>query len=292
MAATHAWEAKSCDPAASRTQCDHLSAFGHRPVTVQIVGGGTVPLRSQPTSHRREDPPVDPPHARSPHRPAHPPWCRRPARRLLLVPVSIAVTLCSLGAGGPSSRRAAADPSPSARDVRESREVVRQRAEEVGRIKARLVAADTELDRLGALAAAAVERYHGEQVKLARAQNAYRLAVQRLAAARASYEVTRAEVAALAAQAYRARTGGNAFVIAIAGDGGPQGFLDRSGLLQLIGRRQADATHRLKAAETVENVFRRQADAELRAQSEATERARQAESDIRSAVARQQDAVR
>lgn len=181
---------------------------------------------------------------------------------------------------------------PSARDVAESKETVRQRAVAVGRIKARLVTADSELDRLGGVAAAALERYHGEMTRLARAKQDHALAVQRLAAADHGYEAARAELAGLAAQAFQARTSGNPFISAVAGDGGPQGFMDRAGLLELIGRRQNDATHRLEAARTVAGVFRRRAEHNVLIQHEATEFAAQAERDIRSAVDRQQAAVR
>lgn len=211
--------------------------------------------------------------------------------RAAALSVSAVLVLTTVGAVARPPEPAAADPSPSARDVARSKQAVQQRAAAVGQTKARLVAADAELDRLGTVAEAAAERYNGETVKLAQARQDYQLAVQRLAEAQRRYEQTRAELAGFAVEAYRTGSSQNYWASVVGGNGGPQGFMDRAGMMRLFAERQSDVVQRVEAAKVVADVFRRQADADLRAQEEATERAQQAERDTQAAVARQQAAV-
>jgi hypothetical protein len=120
-----------------------------------------------------------------------------------------------------------ADPAPSARDVERGKERVREQAAEVGRTKARLAQAGGELERLAADSALAVERYHGELVRLDRARTAHQEMQVRLAAAGQRVAAARAELARFAADAYRTGTpGGNLWPTVVAGQGGPQGFMD------------------------------------------------------------------
>ncbi|WP_155884651.1 NlpC/P60 family protein [Actinomadura flavalba] len=184
-----------------------------------------------------------------------------------------------------------ADPAPSARDVERGREQVRDRAAEVGRIAARLAQADGELEALSARAAAAVERYNGEQVKLGKAREAHAEAQRRVADAATALDRARAETGAFASDAYRHVTGATPWSAVVSGQGGPQGFLDRATMIELIARRRADHTGRVEAARTVADVMRRQAVKAVDAQNAATERAEDAKREAESLVAEQREAV-
>src|SRR4051794_1218359 len=138
-----------------------------------------------------------------------------------------------------ASARPSADPNPSAKDIEKSEQQVRERAAEVGRTKAMLVLADGELDRLAIAAEAAVERYNGEQLKLQRSQRAYWDTQARLAEANRRVEESRAELASFAAQVYRDNTGYDEMSSAVAGNGGPQGFMDRAGMVKMLAERRA-----------------------------------------------------
>ncbi|RAY15372.1 NlpC/P60 family protein [Actinomadura craniellae] len=197
-----------------------------------------------------------------------------------------ALALTVLGVPAP---RAAADPVPSARDVAEGKRKVRARAEEVGRAKGRLARADGELDQLSVQAAAAVERYHGEMVHLARAGRAYEDARRRLAEAEQRYERERADMAAFAASAYRTGTGTSSWGVAV--PGGPQHFLDRAGMVEIMARRQAGMIDRVEAARTVADLFRRRAWNALVEQRSAAARADRARRAAETAVARQRAAT-
>ncbi|NKZ02745.1 NlpC/P60 family protein [Actinomadura latina] len=190
-----------------------------------------------------------------------------------------------------ASARPSADPGPSARDVERSERQVRERAAEVGRTKARLAQADGELDRLAIAAEAAIERYNGEQVELQRSQQAYRDNQSRLAEANRRVEETRAELASFAAQVYRDNTGYDQISSALVGDGGPQGFMDRAGMVQMLAKRRTAMVRRVEASKSVADVFRRQAKDALDEQEAATRRADEAKRLAQEAVARQQASV-
>ena len=193
----------------------------------------------------------------------------------------------ALAAGAPSR----AEPAPSAEDVARERERVRERAAEVGRTKARLAQANGELDRLAASAALAVERYNGELVKLERARSAHAEARRRVDEASRRMAAAQAELAGFAADAYRVNTGFSSWSAVVAGDGGPQGFMDRAGLVEMLAQRRAGALQRVEAARGVADIFQRQAQAAYDEQRRAAERADAARRAAEAAVARQQEAV-
>ncbi|WP_285697444.1 NlpC/P60 family protein [Actinomadura sp. NBRC 104412] len=184
-----------------------------------------------------------------------------------------------------------ADPAPSARDVERGKERVRRQAAEVGRTKARLAQARGELERLSAGSALAVERYHGEVVRLVRARAAYQAVQARLAEAGRRVEAAKAELAVFAAAAYRTG-GGNAWPAVVAGHGGPQGFMDRAAMAEMLARQRAGALQKVQAAVYVAEVFHRQARAAYDEQRTATQRAEAAKRSAEAAVARQNEAVR
>lgn len=191
----------------------------------------------------------------------------------------------------PTASARPVDPGPSARDVEQSERQVRQKAAEVGRTKAMLAQADGELHRLAVAAEAAIERYNGERLNLQRSQQAYRDTQVRLAEADRRLEETRAELASFAAQVYRDNTGFDQMSSALVGNGGPQGFMDRAGMVEMLARRRAAMVKRVEASRTVADVFRRQAHAALQAQGVATKRADEARRAAQDAVARQQASV-
>ncbi|TDC52339.1 NlpC/P60 family protein [Actinomadura sp. KC345] len=190
-----------------------------------------------------------------------------------------------------SARSAAADPTPGPEDVEHSEQEVRDRAAEVGRTKAKLAQADGELDRLAVAAAAAVERYHGERLELQRSQRAYQDAQARLAEADRRTEQTRAGLASFAAQLYRTSTGYDQVSSALVGQGGPQGFMDRAALLEMLAERRAAVVRRVEASKSVADVFRRQAQKALDEQGAATKRAEEARRLAQEAVVSQQESV-
>lgn len=211
---------------------------------------------------------------------------------LRLAALSSSVAICvSMPAPAVSAHPAASDPAPGAGEVEHSEQQVRERAAEVGRTKAKLAQADGELDRLAVAAAAAVERYNGERLKLQRSQHAYRDALARLAEANRRMEETRAGLASFAAQLYRNNTGYDQISSALVGDGGPQGFMDRAAMVEVLVKRRTAMVRRVEASKTVADVFRRQAQKALDEQGAATKRAEEARRFAQEAVARQQASV-
>ncbi|GAA4299538.1 NlpC/P60 family protein [Actinomadura luteofluorescens] len=211
------------------------------------------------------------------------------ALRLVALTSGVAIGMSVLVPG--ASARPSDPPGPSAKDVERSERDVRERAAEVGRTKAMLAQADGELDRLAIAAEAAVERYNGELVQLRRAQEAYRDIQGRLAEANRRVEAARAELASFAAQVYRDNTGYDPMSSAVAGEGGPQGFMDRAGMVKMLAERRAAMFRRVEASKTVADVFRRQAKTALDEQDAATRRADEAKGLAQGAVATQQAAV-
>lgn len=211
----------------------------------------------------------------------------RRAIRLATVPMSAALALTTF-----AGNAAAKPPAPTARDVTKSRQVVRDRAAAVGRIKAHLAGATGELDRLTATAEAAMERYNGEQVQLAEAGRAYENAEQRTVQAEQQYQQVRTQAAVFAAAAYRAGTGYNEAAAAVSGRGGPQDMLDRVAMVEILAHRQAGVVDRVHAAQVIADMFRRQAQAAFEARQQATARAAAAKRDAEAALAWQQKEVK
>ncbi|GAA4223358.1 NlpC/P60 family protein [Actinomadura meridiana] len=182
----------------------------------------------------------------------------------------------------------AAEPGPSARDVERSEDHVREQAAEVGRTQAKLAQADGELHRLAVAAETAIERYHGEQLALRRSQEAYKDTQVRLVEADQRLEQTRVELASFAAQAYRSNTGSGRMPSALGGHGGPQGFMDRAVMVDVLAKRRAAALERMRASRNVADLFRRQAQTAFVQQSVSTTRADEAKQAAEDAVAKQQ----
>jgi cell wall-associated NlpC family hydrolase len=214
-----------------------------------------------------------------------PPHRTRQAIRRTVLSVSAVIALTA------ASGTAAAEPRPSDREVTKSRKDVRERAAAVGRVKARLAQSTSELDRLAATAALAMERYNGELVKLERARQAYQNSQRRLAEAEQRYQQIRDEAAVFAAAAYRAGTGVNQWAATFAGRTGPQNFMDRAALLEVLGHRQAGMVERVRAARVICDMFRRQTRSALRDRQVAADRAESAKSAAEKLVASQREEV-
>ncbi|MDL4813793.1 NlpC/P60 family protein [Actinomadura opuntiae] len=188
-------------------------------------------------------------------------------------------------------QRATGKPIPSAHDVEKSRQLAKDRAADVGRTKAELAQADGELDRLNAAAEAAVERYNGERVKLERSQQAYQGTRQRLAEATRKVGEAQDQLAAFAARVYQNATGYDQVSSAISGRGGPQGFMDRAGMVEVLAGQRTAMVRRVEASKTVADVFRRQAQTSLQEQAAATRDADQSKRLAQTAVAEQQASI-
>jgi len=204
--------------------------------------------------------------------------------------VAAAVGLLGVSSGGLAAG-ALADPVPDSREVERGRQQVRDRAAEVGRLKARLAEADGKLEELSIRAEMAVEHYHGELVRLERARRDWEAAQRQVAEAERRLEAVRAEVAGVAAAAYRAESGPNPWVGVVAGRGGPQGAMDRAGLMEMMSRHRAGTIREFEAARQVAEVFRARATAALREQEEATARAEAAKRAAEEAVERQRASI-
>ncbi|MFI9552397.1 C40 family peptidase [Nonomuraea endophytica] len=178
-----------------------------------------------------------------------------------------------------------AEPRPSADDVAEARDAVRDKNKALGAAAAKLAAAQGRLDELDAAAERLVEAYNGEQVKLAAAKVAAEAARARLLDAETMAETARADVAAIAAQAYGGFDLGRPILTMIA-DGG-DGFLHRASVLEQMGGERTLVLDRMRAAERVAEILREQADDAHIARQDAMERAEEAKTAATAAVAEQ-----
>ncbi|WP_084693254.1 NlpC/P60 family protein [Actinomadura atramentaria] len=188
-----------------------------------------------------------------------------------------------VGPGAVAARRVAALDAFAARRGR--------RPGDVGGIAVRLAQAVGELDRLDACAEAAVERYNAARVALGRARADADDTARRAGTAQRTLETARADLAALAAAAYREATGFGPYA-ALTGSGGPQGYLDRAELAEVVARHRAAAVDRVRATAIVADVFRRRSAAALAERAAAANRAAAAEQAARGEEAAQRATVR
>ncbi|WP_235017770.1 NlpC/P60 family protein [Thermomonospora echinospora] len=201
----------------------------------------------------------------------------------MLVVAALGVSSGAFGLAG----RATGEPVPSAGEVARGKQQVRDRAVEVGRLKAQLATADGELEELAIRAETAVERYNGELVMLDRARQEQQAAEDRLAEAERRYETIRTELAGFAATAYRTEGGTGSWAGMITGRGGPQNAMDRAGLVEMMERHRTGALQKTRAARDVADVFRGRATAAFRGQQDALQRAEAAKRAAEEAVDRQ-----
>ncbi|MFI6298386.1 NlpC/P60 family protein [Nonomuraea sp. NPDC050790] len=182
-------------------------------------------------------------------------------------------------------RPAHAEPHPSADDVAEARDAVRDKNKALGAAVAKLAAAQGRLDELDAAAERLVEAYNGEVVKLTAAKAAVAATRTRLLDAEKMAEAARADVAAIAAQAYGGFDLGRPMLTMIADSG--DGFLHRASVLEQMGGERTLVLDRLRAAESVAEILREQADDAHTEQQDAMERAAEAKVAAQEALAEQ-----
>ncbi|MEU5864654.1 MULTISPECIES: NlpC/P60 family protein [unclassified Nonomuraea] len=181
----------------------------------------------------------------------------------------------------------AADPMPSAKDVKKARETARHRSKELGVASAGLAAAQSRLDELASGVERQVEAYNGELVRLRQAEQAYGQARERQAAADVEAERARQAVALLAAESYSGMTPMDPVIGMLIDEGGVDGFLHRASLLSQLGDERARILRRMSDAQEVAAILGEQAQNAYDAQQAASERARQAKLAAEAAVARQ-----
>ena len=245
---------------------------------------------SLPPAHRADQ--ARPMRRRADPSPGTAPALARPALAALLG-VVIALSGLPVPVSGPAAVADTGDPGdPGARRPARSERDVRERAAALGRVKGRLTRADAGLQRVAIRAEIAVERYNGEIVRLSQARRAHRSARARLVVAAGRYEAARAELATFAANAYRATVAYGGWTSLVGAVGGPQGFMDRADLVQVMARRQTDLVDRVRATEIICDMYRRRAAAALQAQLAATGRAAAAKRRVQAVVARERVAVR
>lgn len=205
---------------------------------------------------------------------------------LLAVGMACAVTsltLLTLLAPPPATARP--DP-PSEEKIEQSQERVEERATAVERIEQKLAEARQRLEPLTTKVDRLVKRYYREQAALARARQKYQTAKERLAAAERRVEQARESVAALAAQRYRSG-GGLRRLGAMLDADGPQDLADRMAGLRVVARERKATLDRMRSAQVVADVVRKQAKEALADQQAAIAQVEQAKKSAQEAVRQQ-----
>ncbi|MFI6604272.1 NlpC/P60 family protein [Nonomuraea sp. NPDC050536] len=193
----------------------------------------------------------------------------------LLVAACLVVAVCP---------PAAADPAPSSRDVAKARATVRDRTKELSQASAKLAVAQARLEDLAATAEQQVEAYNGELVKLAAAGKTYEQAKARLVNADAALDQARQAVAAIAAQSYGGIDMTRPIMTLVSDEGSSDGFLHRASVLEELGEERARVLERMRDAQVVSSIMRRQTQDAYNAQQAASERARKAKLAAQQAV--------
>lgn len=180
-----------------------------------------------------------------------------------------------------------ADPGPSAGEVAEAREAVRDRSKQLGATTARLAEAQARLDDLHAKAEQLVEAYNGELVRLSQAKKTYEEAKARLEAAEVEVEAVRGVVAVIAAETYGGINYTSPAVGMIGDRAGPEGFLHRVHVLEQLGGERSTMLGRMRDTKAVSEVLRTQAENAFAEQQVASERAEKAKAVAERAMAEQ-----
>lgn len=202
--------------------------------------------------------------------------------------LSLVLTLVlTLLTAGPATAR---PDSPSEDEIERSRETVRERADAVASVEARLSDARARMDTLSARVQRLVEKYYQQQVDLERARQRYADAKERLRGAQQGAERARDRVADLAAQRYRSG-GGLRHLGTVLGSDGPQELIDRMNSLQILSRERAARLDKMHATEIVAGVLRKQAEKAFAEQQAATRRVEEAKRAAQEAVAQQRAEV-
>jgi len=169
---------------------------------------------------------------------------------------------------------------------------VSQRQAQLGSAQKRLSAVSAQLTALRTQAEVLTERYDQTLVNEQRALTAYRAAQARLADAEQAKGGSQRAVAGMAAEEYESG-GGITSITAMLGAGyGPQAYLNRAGLSQILAQHETGALAENQANNVVAGVFRTQAHDLLVAQQDDLRAANDLKVAIEAAVSRQTAFVR
>jgi cell wall-associated NlpC family hydrolase len=204
-----------------------------------------------------------------------------------LIALCAALSLLAAGVAG-SAVAAPGDPTtPSQEEVRKAREDAERAAGGVAAAQRELVAASTQLQRLGTTLAVASERYNAAMFVLEQARDDAREARAQHEASVIAEAAAQDDLGAFAAAAYR--SGGDiARVSAMLGADGPQTLIDQASTMTVLGDRQAAIITRLEAARAASAVLRQRAESALDEQQAAAAEVARAKATAERAVARQQ----
>ncbi len=131
-------------------------------------------------------------------------------------------------------RYASPDPVPSQAQVQKAEKAVTAKKQSVQQIEAALAAANARLDEASTAAEMAFERYNGAKWELEEARKASRAAQTRSAQAAADVARQRGGIAQLVTESYQNGTELNT-ASALLSDEGPQGLMNRYGVVQSAG---------------------------------------------------------
>jgi cell wall-associated NlpC family hydrolase len=204
---------------------------------------------------------------------------------------SVLVLLVLLGFPNPGPASANPGP-PSTGEIGAAAGQVSQRQAQLGASRKRLSAANAELASLQTQAEVLTERYDQALVNEQRAQAAYQVTRARLANAEQLERAGQRRVAGLAVEEFESRGGVGAVSAMLGDDHGPEAYLNRIGLGQMLARYGTDTLAAKQANDVVASVFRAQAHNLLMAQQADLRAANYLKLAIAAAVARQQAFVR
>lgn len=204
-------------------------------------------------------------------------------RRVAAIVVGLACA-CAATTGQPAF---AAKPRPSAEDVAEARKQVRERAAELKEVALRLAEARARQEELAAQAALAVEAYNEAVVREQAARAEHERAVEAVKRADVMLAEARREVAPIVAQSYGGYDVTEPGIAMMGGEGGPEGYLQRTSLLHHMHTERAQTLQRLRDMRRVRAIMVRRAREAYEERRRAAARAEEAKRAAEQAVAEQ-----
>ncbi|MEV5410949.1 NlpC/P60 family protein [Thermopolyspora sp. NPDC052614] len=210
--------------------------------------------------------------------------CRRIAAIVVGLACGYAVTI-----GQPA---VAAKPRPSAQEASKARKQVRDRAEELDETAVRLAESRARQEELTWAASQAVEAFHEADVLAAEAKAEHERAAEAVKRADELLRAAREEAVDIAASSYGGYDATRPAMAAVAGEGGPTGYLQRTSVLSHLKAERAEKLRRLRDMRRVQAIIRDQARATHLERLRAVQRAEEAKRAAEEAVARQVEQVR
>lgn len=204
-------------------------------------------------------------------------------RRLAAIVVGLA---CGY-AGAVGQPALAAKPRPSAEEVSKARKQVRERAAELKELAVRLAEARARQDELAEAAARAVEAYNAATVRVSTARAEHERAVEAVQRADRMLAEAREDAAPIAAESYGGYDMSRPRTAMIAGRGGPEGYLQRTSVLQHLQAERARRLQRLRDMRQVRAIMANRARQAYERQARAAEEAERAKRAAELAVAEQ-----